>query len=250
MGANLKGLANTLKNKIYQAKKKDVDISFIPKGYSKLPDTQLLNLINRLGQATNGANYSYHGIHNTITPKKPKTSKSKTKYGYKDFLKSSGLHDTSQSKQIYKDIKEFTKVSRNLQKHMDEIRLVMDSDRFAELNNIIGNKGSIKDYVENTPKFMLKYSPYEKMKEITHKYSHKYVDEILIRKNCGLSEKDYNTFMKKFDKMPIYKRIQMNQIVYDKYYEEYEEMKQKGTVFDSYSVLNKIANKVMKGDFQ
>ena len=33
MGANLKGLANTLKNKIYQAKKKGIDTSFIPRGY-------------------------------------------------------------------------------------------------------------------------------------------------------------------------------------------------------------------------
>lgn len=249
MGANLTGISNTLKNKIYQAKKKGVDVSFIPRGYSKLPDTQKLNLINRLGQQINGANYSYQGIHSS-TPKKPKTSKSKTSYGYKDFLKSSGLHDSTQSKQIYKDIKEFTKVSRNLQKHMDEIRLVMDSDRFAELNNIIGNKGSIKDYVENTPKFMLKYSPHEKTKEIAHKFSNQYIDEILIRKNCGLSEKEYNAFMKKFNKMPIYRKIQMNQVIYDKYYEEYEEIKQKGSVFNSFEVLNNIANKVMKGEFQ
>lgn len=249
MGANLKGLANTLKNKIYQAKKKGVDVSFIPRGYSKLSQSEQLNLVNRLGGLINGKNYSYQGIHSS-TPKKRKTSKTKTSYGYKDFLKASGLHDSTQSKQIYKDIKEFTKVGRNLQKHMDEIRLVMDNDRFTELNNIIGNKGTIKDYIENTPKFMLKYSPYEKMKEITHKFSHKYVDEILIRKNCGLSEKDYNNFMKKFDSMPMYRRIQMNQILYDKYYEEYEEIKQKGSVFNSYEVLNKIVNKVMKGDFQ
>ena len=249
MGANLKGLANTLKNKIYQAKKKGVDVSFIPRGYSKLSQTEQLNLVNRLGGLINGGNYSYQGIH-TTGPKKPKTSKPKRSYTYKDFLKSSGLHDSSQSKQIYKDIKDFTKLSRNLQKHMDEIRLVMDNDRFTELNNIIGNKGSIKDYVENTPKFMLKYSPYEKVKEISHKFSHQYIDEILIRKNCGLSEKDYNAFMKKFDKMPIYRKIQMNQVVYDKYYEEYEEIKQKGSEFNSFEVLNKIANKVMKGDFQ
>ena len=56
--------------------------------------------------------------------------------------------------------------------------------------------------------------------------------------------------MKKFDSMPIYRRIQMNQIVYDKYYEEYEEIKQKGAEFNSFEVLNKIANNVMKGDFQ
>ena len=250
MGANLKGLANTLKNKIYQAKKKGVDTSFIPRGYPKLPDTQKLNLINRLGQQINGKNYSYHGINNTISPKKIKTSKPKTKYGYKDFLKASNLHDSTQSKQIYKDIKDFTKVARDLQKHMGEIRLVMDNDRFTELNNIIGNKTTIKDYVENTPEFMLKYSPHEKMVEIEHKFSHQYIDEILIRKNCGLSEKEYNKFIKKFDNMPMYRRIQMNQILYDKYYEEYEIIKQKGIAFDSYKTLNEIANKVMKGDFQ
>ena len=248
MGANLKGLANTLKNKIYQAKKKGVDTSFIPRGYSKLPDSQKLNLINRLGQQTNGKNYSYQGI-NSPSPKK-RVSKPKTKYGYKDFLKASGLHDSTQSKQIYKDIKDFTKVARDLQKHMGEIRLVMDNDRFTELNNIIGNKTTIKDYVENTPEFMLKYSPHEKMKEIEHKFSHQYIDEILIRKNCGLSEKEYNKFIKKFDNMPMYRRIQMNQILYDKYYEEYEIIKQKGVTFDSYKTLNEIANKVMKGDFQ
>ena len=77
MGANLKGLANTLKNKIYEAKIKKVDVSFIPKGYSKLADTQLLNLINRLGQATNGVNYSYKGVHNPTSPK-VKTSKAKS----------------------------------------------------------------------------------------------------------------------------------------------------------------------------
>ena len=76
MGANLKGLANTLKNKIYQAKKKGIDTSFIPRGYSKLSDTQKLNLINRLGQQINGDNYSYHGI-NSPTPKK-RASKPKT----------------------------------------------------------------------------------------------------------------------------------------------------------------------------
>ena len=76
MGANLTGLSNTLKNKIYQAKKKGIDTSFIPRGYSKLTDTQLLNLINRLGQQTNGKNYSYQGI-NSPSPKKlskPKTT--------------------------------------------------------------------------------------------------------------------------------------------------------------------------------
>ena len=250
MGKNLSGISKRIGDYKSKAKKLGHDVSFIPRGYSKLSQAQQMDIVNQLGQLINGNDYSYQGKYSP-TPKKPsKPGKGKSKYGYKDFLKASGLHDSTQSKQVYKDIKDFTKVARNLQKHMDEIRLVMDNDRFTELNNIIGNKTSIKDYIKNTPNFMLKYSPHDKIEEITHKYSHKYVDEILIRKNCGLSQKDYNTFMKKFDNMPIYRRIQMNQIVYDKYYEEYEEVKQKGTVFDSYSVLNKIANKVMKGDFQ
>ena len=248
MGANLTGLAKRI-GELKSKAKKNYDVSFIPKGYSKLSQTEQLNLLNRLGRMINGENYSYQGIYSP-SPKKGKASKSKKSYGYKDFLKSSGLHDSSQSKQINNDIKEFTKLSRTLQKHMGVIRLVMDNDRFTELNNIIGNKGSIKDYIENTPKFMLKYSPQEKVEEIAHKFSNKYIDEILIRKNCGLSEKEYNAFMKKFNKMPIHKRIQMNEVLYEKYYEEYEEMKQKGGEFNSYKVLNNIANKVMKGDFQ
>lgn len=80
MGKNLTGLANTLKNKIYQAKKKGVDTSFIPRGYSKLPDSQLLNLINRLGQTTNGENYSYQGVNNPTVPKKPRKPRTKISY--------------------------------------------------------------------------------------------------------------------------------------------------------------------------
>ena len=89
MGANLKGLSNTLKNKIYQAKKKGIDTSFIPRGYSKLSDSQKLNLINRLGQQTNGKNYSYQGI-NSPSPKKrvskPKTTSRIPKSELQDIL--------------------------------------------------------------------------------------------------------------------------------------------------------------------
>ena len=90
MGANLKGLANTLKNKIYQAKKKGVDTSFIPRGYSKLADSQLLNLINRLGQQTNGKNYSYHGINNTIDPKIPKVKSISPRSNLGKYMKKTG----------------------------------------------------------------------------------------------------------------------------------------------------------------
>ena len=106
MGANLTGLAKRI-GELKSKAKKNYDVSFIPRGYSKLSQSEQLNLVNRLGKLINGENYSYKGIYSP-SPKKPKTSKSKKSYGYKDFLKSSGLHDSSQSKQLYKDIKVFT----------------------------------------------------------------------------------------------------------------------------------------------
>ena len=118
MGANLKGLANTLKNKIYQAKKKGIDTSFIPRGYSKLPDSQKLNLINRLGQQTNGKNYSYHGINNTITPKiqKPKNISPRSNLG--KYMKKTGINDINIAQQNLKDIEHYARQLKNFKKHM------------------------------------------------------------------------------------------------------------------------------------
>ena len=118
MGANLKGLSNTLKNKIYQAKKKGIDTSFIPRGYSKLPDTQLLNLINRLGQETNGKNYSYQGINNTITPKiqKPKKINPRTNLG--KYMNKTGINDINIAQQNLKEIEKYAKQIKNFKNHM------------------------------------------------------------------------------------------------------------------------------------
>ena len=118
MGANLKGLANTLKNKIYQAKKKGIDTSFIPRGYSKLPDSQKLNLINRLGQQTNGKNYSYQGINNTITPKiqKPKNISPRSNLG--KYMKKTGINDINIAQQNLKDIEHYARQLKNFKKHM------------------------------------------------------------------------------------------------------------------------------------
>ena len=118
MGANLKGLSNTLKNKIYQAKKKGVDTSFIPRGYSKLPDSQLLNLINRLGQETNGKNYSYQGINNTLTPKiqKPKKINPRTNLG--KYMNKTGINDINIARQNLKEIEKYVKQIKNFKNHM------------------------------------------------------------------------------------------------------------------------------------
>ena len=118
MGANLKGLSNTLKNKIYQAKKKGVDTSFIPRGYSKLSDSQKLNLINRLGQQISGDNYSYQGINNTITPKiqKPKKINPRTNLG--KYMKKTGINDINIAQQNLKEIEHYARQIKNFKKHM------------------------------------------------------------------------------------------------------------------------------------
>ena len=118
MGANLKGLANTLKNKIYQAKKKGIDTSFIPRGYSKLPDSQKLNLINRLGQQTSGKNYSYQGINNTITPKIPKIKSVSPRSNLGKYMKKTGIKDVNIAQQNLKDIEHYARQIKNFKKHM------------------------------------------------------------------------------------------------------------------------------------
>ena len=118
MGANLKGLSNALKNKIYQAKKKGIDTSFIPRGYSKLPDAQLLNLINTLGQAISGANYSYQGIHNTITPKTPKTKKINPRTNLGKYMNKTGINDIDIAQQNLKDIEYYARQIKNFKNHM------------------------------------------------------------------------------------------------------------------------------------
>ena len=128
MGANLKGLSGTLKNKIYQAKKKGIDTSFIPRGYSKLPDTQLLNLINRLGQATDGTNYSYQGIHNTITPKIPKSKAKKINYP-KELIKQvkEGQLTPTEARELGQRLMEEVKYHRKLIKKYPDPNIIKES---------------------------------------------------------------------------------------------------------------------------
>lgn len=69
MGKNLTGLAGTMKNMLYKARGNKIDTSFIPRGYSKLPDNQLLGYINQLGQLIKGDDYTYQGKYSP-SPKK------------------------------------------------------------------------------------------------------------------------------------------------------------------------------------
>ena len=225
MGANLKGLSNTLKNKIYQAKKKGVDTSFIPRGYSKLPDTQLLNLINRLGQQTNGKNYSYQGINNTITPKiqKPKKINPRTNLG--KYMNKTGINDINIAQQNLKDIEHYARQIKNFKKHMIpgmKLRYAYgDIQKFIDLgydktSNIINkeDKNTLRKIVG-----LLSQA-------IDEKISDRDLRSAMARQ--GLGVKTQEKLLKKFDNLNNVQKLSLNaqiwdrfQLKYPKYMEEY-----------------------------
>ena len=225
MGANLKGLANTLKNKIYQAKKKGVDTSFIPRGYSKLPDTQLLNLINRLGQQTNGKNYSYQGINNTITPniQKPKKINPRTNLG--KYMNKTGINDINIAQQNLKEIEKYARQIKNFKKHMlpgmklryayGDIQKLIDLG-YDKTSNIINkeDKNTLRKIVG-----LLSQA-------IDEKISDRDLRSAMARQ--GLGVKTQEKLLTKFNNLNNVQKLSLNaqlwdrfQLKYPKYMEEY-----------------------------
>ena len=225
MGANLKGLANTLKNKIYQAKKKGIDTSFIPRGYSKLPDTQLLNLINRIGQQTNGKNYSYHGINNTIEPKIPKVKSISPRSNLGKYMKKTGINDINIAQQNLKDIEHYAKQIKNFKNHMipgmklryayGDIQKLIDLG-YDKVSNII-NKEDKNTFREIVGLFS---------QAIDEKISDTDLRSAMARQ--GLGAKTQEKLLKKFDKLNNVQKLSLNsqlwdrfRLKYPKYMEEY-----------------------------
>ena len=225
MGANLKGLSNTLKNKIYQAKKKGVDTSFIPRGYSKLPDTQKLNLINRLGQQINGKNYSYQGINNTITPniQKPKKINPRTNLG--KYMKKTGINDINIAQQNLKEIEKYAKQIKNFKNHMvpgmklrhayGDIQKMIDLG-YDKTSNIINkeDKNTLRKIVG-----LLSQA-------IDEKISDSDLRSAMARQ--GLGVKTQEKLLTKFNKLNNVQKLSLNaqlwdrfQLKYPKYMEEY-----------------------------
>lgn len=225
MGANLKGLANTLKNKIYQAKKKGVDTSFIPRGYSKLPDTQKLNLINRLGQQINGANYSYHGINNTIMPKitKPKKINPRTNLG--KYMKKTGINDIDVAQQNLKDIEHYARQIKNFKNHMiPDMKL---RHAYGDIQKLIDlGYDKVSNIIEKEDKNTLRKVVGLLSQAIDEKISNNDLRSAMLRQ--GLGEKTQQKLLDKFEKLNNVQKLSLNaqiwerfQLKYPKYMEEY-----------------------------
>ena len=225
MGANLKGLANTLKNKIYQAKKKGVDTSFIPRGYSKLPNSQKLNLINKLGQQINGDNYSYQGIHNTITPKiqKPKKISPRTNLG--KYMKKTGINDVNIAQQNLKDIEHYAKQLKNFKKHM--IPGMKLRHAYGDIQKLIDlGYDKTSNIINKEDKNTLRKIVGLLSQAIDEKISDTDLRSAMARQ--GLGAKTQEKLLKKFDNLNNIQKLSLNaqlwdrfQLKYPKYMEEY-----------------------------
>lgn len=203
-------------------------------GYNKLPKNikNIKLYAHRLGNFIEKLQYE-----NYDNPLKVNT---KPTGNYKKFLDISGLHDTTQSKQVFKDIEDFTKLAKNVKSHMGEIGRALDTSDRIELNNLVTGKTSVKEYLKNTPKAMLKFSPYEKTESIKNLGDESYLNEVIKRKSLGLTEKQYNKLIKKFNSLSFHKRIQFNQTLNREYFLKYEESKMRGLEFNSYETLNNL----------
>ena len=225
MGANLKGLANTLKNKIYQAKKKGVDTSFIPRGYSKLPDTQKLNLINRLGQQINGDNYSYHGVHNTITPKTPKIKTVSPRSNLGKYMKKTGINDINIAQQNLQDIEHYARQIKNFKKHM--IPGMKLRHAYGDIQKLIDlGYDKTSNIINKEDKNTLRKIVGLLSQAIDEKISDSDLRSAMARQ--GLEAETQEKLLNKFDKLNNVQKLSLNsqlwdrfKLKYPKYMEEY-----------------------------
>lgn len=241
MGKNLTGIYKSYANKKSRYKN-IIDVSDLPsgRGLSKYSEKEIQGFIdtidNRLAKINRGV-------------KRDKSINTKSKNSnYNKFLKQAKLKDTTQSRQIFKDIQEFTKTANYFKKHMGEIQLGLGDDERKNILGLIKGKTNVRDYLKEVPDFMLKYSPYEKTQELLHRADFSYIDEILKRGSLGLSEENYEKFYKSFNKMSLTNRLVMNSKVYDKFFQKYEEAKMMGIEFNSYEVLKGIQKEILRGD--
>ena len=165
---------------------------------------------------------------------------------YKKYLNESGLHDTTQARQNFKDIKEFTKVARQINRELqnDNLRLYLDNEEYENLKNIVGNKTTIKDFLNNVSNQQLKYSPNSKTEELLHKADSSYLEEIIKRNTIKISPGLVDKLLKNFNKKSFGQRFAINTKLYKEFYSEYKVSKMLGKTFETYETLNKIIKEV------
>ena len=163
---------------------------------------------------------------------------------YKEYLKKSKLHDTTQAKQNFKDIKEFTKIARQINKQLDKFSLTpyIDPSTRDELKNIVGNKTTVKDYIKKMPETMLKYSPVENTLDLISKTDSSYLEEIIKRNTINIKKEEVEKLLNNFNKKNYGQRFAINVKLFRDFYEEYE--RKRGANFKAVDTLKKIIEEV------
>ena len=207
-------------------------------GYDKLPK-KINNISYYAKRLSNFIEEKQYSNYQEGVKEKKQNSSSKL---YREFLKKSGLHDTTQAKQIYKDIKEFTKIAKAISKNIDKLDL--DERKLRELKNILKSGTTVKEYLNNRHPQMLKYSPLEQTERLYNKINPHYADEILKRKNCSISATEYKDFLNMFDKLTIGQKMKFKSMLYSRYYREYAYSKAFGEEVNSFEVLKRMIKEV------
>lgn len=158
---------------------------------------------------------------------------------YKTYLRKSRLHDTTQSKQNFKDIEEFSKIANEIDKELNNFstKAYMSDRKYNEFKNIVGNKTNVKNFIKNTPKEMLRYSPLEDIKRLEDEASDKYLNELCVRFTEGIKASDLNKLFSDFNSKNFSERFSINQKLYKDFYEEYERLRGH---FNAYQTLKNI----------
>lgn len=237
MGMNLKGISKAIANLKSKLGKIGVDTSIIPKGYSKLDIETQQNLYNQLTKAKD--NY-VNTTGNTLKGTKRVQTKTSISKGYKNFLNKSGLTDNLINRQKYKDIKEYTKISRQIQKGLKGVNLnnEINFEYFQELANMT-KYTTVDEYVNNVPKEALKYNLEDKITELQEKIDSSTLENFIKSKTTQLSEEQVKELIKKYNKLSVKDKINFNVNLIEKYFQEYEDRKKLGIV-DEYGLLKSL----------
>lgn len=246
MGANLKGLAGTIKNKLYNLRKKGIEVPSF-KGYKNLSEDEQLNIIKTLDDIRLGNKQG-----NTPNTDNKSTRLSKN---YKKYLDITGLSDSEASRQKFEDIKKLTRLARQIQKSFGSKeknllnRLANDGrarDRFAieQINDWTKGRTNLKEVFENVHPYALANCLSDTLHNLEDMISADYfVHNVLpsLHRSEGVNTLEIT---KEFNKLSIPQKVRFNTRVVELYYEKYNEKKASGEEFNALTALTEILREI------
>lgn len=136
MGKNLTGLGKRIGDYKSKAKKMGIDVSFVPRGYSKLSQSEQMKILNKLGKSINGNNYTYQGKYSD----KPRSKSGNIRYP-KELQQqvAEGQLTPQEAKELGKLLNKELAYNKRLAKRYQGIEMVKGSygrDSFGFINNM------------------------------------------------------------------------------------------------------------------